>query len=118
MTLISSSLYPAFGVGMLRSQRDQRWAKLVDSIGTLPTSDPRSIAFTLTMRRLRRRGNLDQHLCRDPSCAICATHVVASFEGNEQELVDFYYNNLNEINHTRNTMPIRRIVRIQRFSAA
>ena len=112
MALFDYSYYPAFGVARLRKQKGRRWAELVDTLRTLPQTDSRVMAFTLTIRRLRRSQDLSQNLCRDPFCAICASHVVDKFKGSEQELVKLYYTNLNEIEVTLRNMPMRQAERV------
>lgn len=112
MALYNNSLYPLFGVLGLREQRGERWAELVDRVSKLPPSDPQVIAFTLTTRRLRKYNNLEHSVCRDPFCAVCAAHVVAVFDGGEQELLDIYYRNLDEVRATLRGMRVREDVAV------
>lgn len=111
MALYHNSFYPLFGMNSLRSQRGQRWADLVDWVGKLPGSDPHVMAFTMTIRRLNRMRPAEEKLCSDPFCAICAAQVVSSFDGSEQELLDLYYRNLNDVQSTIRTMRVREVVR-------
>ncbi|MBN1428504.1 MAG: hypothetical protein JXB07_08965 [Anaerolineae bacterium] len=117
MALYNNSFYPLFGINSLRGQRGQRWADLVDWIGKLPGSDPHVMAFTMTIRRLNRLQSEDR-LCPDPFCAVCAAQVVALFDGSEQELLDFYYNNLHEVQSTIRNMRVREVVRTREVVAA
>lgn len=118
MALYNNSFYPLFGFSSLRSQRGQRWADLVDWVAKLPGSDPHVMAFTMTIRRLNRTRTAENKLCSDPFCAVCAAQVVASFNGSEQELLDLYYRNLNEVQSTVRTMRVREVVRERAVAAA
>ncbi|MBN1312314.1 MAG: hypothetical protein JXB30_12925 [Anaerolineae bacterium] len=118
MALYKNSFYPFFGLSSLRGQRGQRWADLVDWISTLPGSDPHTMAFTMTIRRLNRMRSMESKLCSDPFCAICAAQVVALFDGSEQELLDFYYNNLQEVQYAIRNMRVREVVRRREVVAA
>jgi hypothetical protein len=113
MTLLSSTLYPFFGVMNLRSQRGDSWARLVDHISTLNATDPQVMALSLTSRRLRRGTNLEHNTCHDPFCAVCAAQVVANFDGTESELIALYYRNLDEIRMRMATMRTRELVPAQ-----
>lgn len=110
MALYTRTLYPLFGLNSLRSQRGERWMALIDHVSSLPGTDPQVMALTLTTRRLRRMLHVEHSTCRDPFCAVCAAQVVASFDGNEQELLDLYHRNLDEVRMTLNTMRLREVV--------
>lgn len=118
MALLCESLYPAFGVNKLRSQRGQNWADLVDTLSRLPKTDSRVMAFTLTIRRLRRTQDLSHSMCRDPFCAICAAGILAEFKGEEWELLQLYYRHLDEIESTLKTMRVRQRVPLVGVAAA
>lgn len=106
MGLNALSLYPSFGIRRLRSQREGRWAELVDQISHLPPSDPRVMAFSLTVRRLRRDLGIT-HTCNDPLCAVCAADILARYRGGEKELINLYNRNLKEMHHAIRAMRIR-----------
>jgi hypothetical protein len=108
--MMFNALYPAFAIDKLLHQRSQRWADLVAWLRTLPVTDPHVMAFTLTMRRLHRYGRLDGTIGGDCLCAVCAAQVVGNFRGSEEELLDFYYKNLDEVNATIKEMRARRAV--------
>jgi hypothetical protein len=110
MALYTSTLYPFFARLVLREQRGKRWSQLVDTISELPATDTRVMAFSLTMRRLRAYRNAEHQHCRDTFCAVCASQVVANFDGSEQELMDFYRHNLDEVNMALKTMRRREMV--------
>ncbi len=109
MAFYNATFYPLFGVHSLRSQRGESWAQLVDHISRLSPGDPQVMALSLTTRRLRRNTNLEHSTCRDPFCAVCAAQVVANFDGTEQELVELYYRNLDEIRARMASMRMREI---------
>ena len=110
MALYSTTLYPLFGLASLRSQRGHRWAELVDYVGKLPGSDPQMMAMTLTLRRIRKYTGMQDSVCRDPFCAVCAAKVAANFDGGEQELIDMYYRNLDEMRATLRAMRMREFI--------
>lgn len=92
------ALFPDFGVQRLRNLRGALWAELVERIAKLPETHPAVMAFTLTIRRIRRDLALDSHThCHVPGCAICAAQVALNFKGDDEDLLDLYSHNLNEI---------------------
>ena len=113
MALYTTTFYPLFGLHSLRSQRGEKWAHLVDHLSRLPSSDPQVIALTVTTRRLRRAMTQEHDTCHDPFCAVCAAQVVANFDGSEQELLDLYHHNLDEVRARMSTMRVREPVRVQ-----
>jgi hypothetical protein len=118
MALYERTLYPLFGLRSLRSQRGERWAKLVDHISKLPMSDPQVMALTVTTRRLRRNTGLEHSTCRDPFCAVCAAQVVANFDGSEQELLNLYHRNLDDVKMAMSSMRMREGMRFQTSAVA
>ncbi len=110
MAFNTGALYPLFGIDVLRSQRGSRWTALVDRLGALPGTDERVMAFTLTIRRLRRQGILTQDLCSDPFCALCAARVVEQYAGSEDDLLALYEANLKEIKFVKRHMRVRQPV--------
>jgi hypothetical protein len=112
MALNYMSLFPGFGVNELRDRRGRRWAELVDTLSELPSTDPRVMAFSLTLRRLSRHLGPGHHLCDDPLCAVCASRIVANYEGEESDLLAMYQGNLRAIERCLETRSIRdRILR-------
>ena len=118
MALYSATFYPLFGMHNLRSQRGESWSHLVDHISKLSPADPQVMALSLTTRRLRRGTNLEHGTCRDPFCAVCAAQVVANFDGTEQELVEFYYRNLDDIRARMSSMRQREMVPLHASAVA
>jgi hypothetical protein len=94
------SLYPHFGVARLREQHGQEWAEIVDRVRTLNVTDPHVMAFTLTVKRIRKQSKLAASQCKDPLCAVCTAEVLEYFSGTEADLVNFYFANLREIEQT------------------
>jgi hypothetical protein len=94
------SLYPYFGVTSLRDQRGHKWAEIVDYVREQNAADPHVMAFTLTLRRIRKEHKLSVSLCRDPFCAVCAADILKHFPGSEEELIRFYFKNLHEMQQT------------------
>lgn len=98
------SMYPEYGIERLRNQQGLRWSRLIDWVRTLPVTDPHVMALTLTLRRLRRTTNFHSTVCSDPLCAVCASEVLASYSGSEQDLLDLYQTHLDEIRTTVKTV--------------
>ncbi len=94
---LNDSLYPLFGVARLRAQHGQRWAELVDYVSRLEAVDPHVMAFTLTVRRVRRGAGILAAACSDPFCAMCAADVLEMFRGSEEDLLRLYYRHLDEV---------------------
>src|SRR5215510_12147848 len=93
MALATTTYFPSFGLSLFRAQRGQRWADMVDWVAKLPMSDPQVMAMTRTIRQVQRASGVESS-CREPFCAICASHVVGEFHGSEQELIELYQRNL------------------------
>lgn len=94
------TLYPQFGVAKLREQHGQKWAEIVDHIHSLGVTDPQVMAFTLTVKRIRKQNKLSTAQCKDPLCAVCTAEVLEYFTGSEEDLVNLYLSNLREIQQT------------------
>jgi len=109
---LHDSLYPYFGVTKLREQHGNRWAEIVDYVGKQSPADPHVMAFTMTLRRIRKQYNLSGSLCRDPFCAVCAADVLSHFPGTEEDLIRLYFNHLHEIEQTIKTMRTNRLERV------
>lgn len=106
-------IHPNFNVEILRSQLGHHWHEVVDYVAKLPVTDPYVIAFSLTLRRIQKSFDLSQKIstCREPLCPTCASDIVESFPGTEQELLELYYRHLDEINMTLNAMFTQRKLR-------
>jgi hypothetical protein len=114
MALQTKYLYPDFAINRLRQQHTQRWMDLVDWVARLPYSDPQAIAFTLTVRRVHACSADTQAKCPTPAtCALCAADTLHHFEGSEQELLNLYYRNLDEVRFTMEAMKTRKAARRQ-----
>lgn len=112
---LTDALYPFYGVNHLASQHGRRWSELVNYIRTVDVSDPHAMAFTLTIRRIRKANRLERSSCSDPFCAVCAAEVLSHFHGTEEELLRFYYKNLDEVKMTIKQI---RLTRVERVAAA
>lgn len=108
---LGDTLYPFFGVNHLATQHGRKWANLVAHIRTLDAADPHVMAFTLTVRRIRKAFQTS-NTCSDPLCAVCAAEVLQHYRGTEEELLRFYYHNLDEVKMTLKQMRRTRIERI------
>jgi hypothetical protein len=106
MALYTHSFFSFFGLQRLREQRGARWNDLVDRLNHLSVADPQVMAFSLTVRRLRRTLHIE-HACTDGLCARCAADVIAHYPGSEQDLLDLYHHNLHDMRLTLASMPQR-----------
>ncbi|NDJ54100.1 MAG: hypothetical protein GYB68_13600 [Chloroflexi bacterium] len=101
---------PSFQVAQSLSNHSisPSWVDLVEHLRERSASDPQMMAFTLTMRRLRRDLELDRRLVHDPFCQHCAAEIVSHYPGSEQDLINLYFRNLNEIERGLRNMPVHR----------
>lgn len=111
------TMYPYFGVAHLREQRGRSWAQIVDHVSRLGPADPHVMAFTLTLRRIRKQQGLSASLCKDPLCAVCAADLLAQYKGTEEDLIRFYFRNFDEIQQTVKHMRATAIARPPAYTA-
>lgn len=105
------SLYPHFGVARLREQHGYRWGDIVDEIHALHVTDPRVMAFTMTIKKIRKQHDLAASLCHEPFCAVCTAEILEHFGGSEEDLIHAYFGNLFEIQQTLKMMHMHRMER-------
>ena len=113
-----NTFFPAFGVGELSRRRGRRWAELVMLIHSLPLSDKRVMAFTLTMRQLHKLLNPGQSLCDEPLCTLCTSQIMAEFNGSDEELLAIFNENLQKIEYHLQARARRRNIVVRRFRKA
>lgn len=113
MALNTMALFPNFAVRWLQRKRGERWAELVDYVSTLDSIEPQAMALSLTIRQLKTGHQIAQNLCDDPRCAVCASQVIDSFQGSEDELLALYHRNLDDIKFALGTMRIRQDVAVE-----
>jgi len=105
---VPAAIYPSYGFDQLRTKVGQRWADLIENISRLPVTDPRAMALNLTLRRIHRTGtHKDGGICHDPLCAACAAEIASGYRGSEQDLIELYYRNYEEIKTTLKLMSNR-----------
>lgn len=114
MALNTMALFPKYAVRWLQQKRGVRWAELVDYIRTLDSIEPQVMALSLTVRQLKTTHKMiTPNLCDDPRCAVCASEVIGSFQGSEDELLALYHRNLDKLNHAIGSMRIRQDISIE-----
>lgn len=113
MALNQRAFFPASNINLLRAQQGRRWAKLVDRIQSLSVSDPEVIAFSLTLRRLRRSNQLSDKVCKETWCVHCASEILAHYQGSEADLLQIYQQNLAEVRHRTTSMRTHRHLQIK-----
>jgi hypothetical protein len=113
MALSQPAFFPASSINLLRAQQGRRWAKLVDRVQSLPVSDPEVIAFSLTLRRLRRSNQLSDKVCKDTWCVHCASEILAHYQGSEVDLLQMYQQNLAEVKLRTASMRTHRHLQIR-----
>jgi hypothetical protein len=99
--------FPFFGLLKTRRQLGDRWTELVDWVETLDRTDAHVIGFRLTLDRIRRSAGLPRTGCRDTFCATCTHEIVELFDGSEDQLLAFYYDNVREVEQTMQHMKMR-----------
>lgn len=91
---------PLFGLRRLRGRYGYRWSELVDHVNDLPQTAPQVMAFRLTVDRIRRDLGFSLPTCSNRYCSTCISEVVEQYQGSEDDLLSFYYANLDEIKGT------------------
>jgi len=99
--------FPFFGLLNTRRKLGNRWTELVDWVETLERTDAHVIGFRLTLDRIRRNAGLPRTGCRDTFCATCVGEIVELFDGTEDQLLAFYYDNVHEVEQTMQQMKMR-----------
>ena len=99
--------FPFFGLLNTRRQVGNRWTDLVDRLETLERTDAQVIGFRLTLDRIRREAGLPRSGCTNHFCATCVGEIVDLFDGNEDQLLAFYYENVAEVERTMREMMTR-----------
>ncbi len=107
MAFKTIALFPTFAVRWLQRKRGEQWAELVDYVSTLDSIEPQAMALSLTIRQLKTDHLIAQSLCDDPRCAVCASQVLDTYEGSEDELLALYHRNLDDIKFALGTMRVR-----------
>jgi hypothetical protein len=100
MSFIAETLYPGYATNRFRRQAGRRWSELVDWVTSLPRTDPHVMAFTRTLRHINQEQAVQKPIGRGPICAVCAARLIDDFQGSEEQLLELYYSNLNDINTT------------------
>jgi hypothetical protein len=75
----------------LRNLRGEEWARLIDSLSTLPETHPDALAFCLMMIQLGSCLSCEMDSYRaQRGCLVCAQQAVVSFKGNDKQLIKRY----------------------------
>lgn len=78
-------------ISKLRDLRNEEWAELVEHLATLPETHPDPIAFSMMMIKLGSCLTCEMDSYRaQRGCAACAQNTIASFKGNDQQLLKRY----------------------------
>jgi hypothetical protein len=105
MVVSRAAILPSIGIKPRPKRAGAQWIELVNKVAELSPASPQAMALTLTMRRLRRYWGVGDHAHLGAMCPHCAAGILEIFEGDEQDLLDFYYKNLaditNSIKHMR-----------------
>lgn len=100
------AIYPAFAIHNLSREKGREWSALVGSLRDLPTSDPRVMAFSFTMRKLNRQFPSEDR-CHDPLCPVCALDLLEKFNGSEHDLLQLYNKNLQAVSMSISSRRVR-----------
>ena len=116
MIVASKPLYPGYSVKRLRKRWGSAWRHLVDYVMGLSPVHPKALAFTLMMRRLRELMRAEAGgSCEQPSCALCATDLLAHFAGSERDLLEEYYRTLDEVKGFLAGQPKKAVARVTAY---
>ena len=75
----------------LRNLRGEEWAKLIDTLSTLPETHPDALAFCMMMIHLGGCLNCEMDSYRaQRGCAVCAQQTIISFKGSDKQLIKRY----------------------------
>lgn len=75
----------------LRNLRGEEWARLIDSLSTLPETHPDALAFCMMMINLGGCLTCEMDSYRaQRGCAVCAQQSIISFKGNDKQLIKRY----------------------------
>ena len=108
MVVSRAAILPSIGIKPRHRRAGAQWVELVTKVCTLAPASPQAMALTLTMRRLRRYWGVGDHAHQDGAmCPHCAAGILELFEGDEQDLLDFYYKNLADITNAIKHMRVR-----------
>lgn len=91
-TLLSSLTLPG-----VSAHNEKEWDAVVRRVRSLPRSDTRVMAFTYTIRQLRRSHSAGHSLCDDPLCPLCNAQIIANYDGSQGDLLSIYHKNLNKV---------------------
>jgi len=84
-------LFPSRAIEPLRNLREEKWAKLVDSLLELEATDPARIAFVLLMVRIGGCVSCQSDSFRAMrGCVVCSTTTIKRYKGNDQTLINLY----------------------------
>lgn len=78
-------------IPQLRNLRGQEWAKLIDTLSSLPETHSDALAFAMMMIELGGclSCEMDSHRAQR-GCATCARQTIISFKGNDKQLIKLY----------------------------
>jgi hypothetical protein len=107
MVVSRAAILPSIGIKPRHKRAGAQWVELVTKVSALAPASPQAMALTLTMRRLRRYWNVGVHMHQDAMCPHCAAGILEVFEGDEEDLLDFYYKNLADITNSIKHMRVR-----------
>ena len=103
------TVFPRFGVDRLARRMDEPWGQLVSRMSELPLTHPERIAYSLTLRRICQAVGLGwrpDHILE--SCALCAHDLRTAYPGSDRDLIDLYYESLDEVTEALASLSERR----------
>ncbi|MBI1882329.1 MAG: hypothetical protein HYR94_29505 [Chloroflexi bacterium] len=75
----------------LRNLRGEEWARLIDTLSTLPETHPDALAFCMMMINLGSCLTCEMDSYRaQRGCAVCAQQTIISFKGSDKQLIKRY----------------------------
>lgn len=91
-------LFPVRVIPFLAGTRSEAWKNLVETLSQPEVSASDVIAFVLMMMRLGGCAGCNADSFRAmKGCTMCARQTIKRYRGNDQDLVELYYQTRNEV---------------------
>ena len=92
ISLRTELLFPPHLIPDLGDLRGEKWRELVESIASLPTAHPNTLAFCLMMIRLNAcLGCVSGSYRFMRGCELCSQQTIARYQGTDEEMIEQFY---------------------------
>jgi len=91
-------LFPSRAIEPLRTLRGERWEKMINNLIELDPMSLERIAFVLFMVRIGGCTTCQSDSFRAMrGCILCSNTTIKRYKGNDQDLLDLYYEAKNDV---------------------